>query len=97
MNFATFFILFLNVESFVYVTRPLKTRNLALMNNCKNETYIKPSLLLLVEVKDLYVNNWMEGEVVWDLDNIDVIDDIDNGEKKIKDADHINELFNLFF
>ena len=94
MNIATFFILFLNVESFVYVTRPLKTRNFALMNNCKNETYIKPSLLLLVEVKDLYMNDWMEGEVVWDIDNID---DIDNGEKKIEDADHINELFNLFF
>jgi len=92
MNFVTFFIMFLNAQCFVYVTRPLKTRVLTLMDNCKNETYPKPSVLLRVEVKDLYMNDWMEGEVVWDIDI-----DIDSGDKKIEQADNINDMFNLFF
>ena len=86
MNFATFFILFLNVESFVFMTKPVKTRVLTLMDNCKNETYIKPSILLLMEVKDLYVNDWMEGEVVWD---IDVGVDVGVDDKKEENADYI--------
>ena len=91
MNFATFFILFLNVESFVFMTKPVKTRVLTLMDNCKNETYIKPSILLLMEVKDLYVNDWMEGEVVWD---IDVGVDVDGNDKKEENTDYIiNDMF----
>lgn len=90
MNFATFFILFLNVQSFVFMTKPVKMRVLTLMDNCKNETYPKPSVLLRVEINDMYMNDWMEGEVVWDIDN-------DNNVKNIKDADYINDMFNLFF
>jgi hypothetical protein len=70
----------------------IKTRVLTSMDNCKNETYPKPSVLLRVEVKDLYMNDWMEGEVVWDIDI-----DIDSGDKKIEQADNINDMFNLFF
>lgn len=99
MNFATFFILFLNVESFVFMTKPVKTRVLTLMDNCKNETYIKPSILLLMEVKDLYVNDWMEGEVVWDIDfDVGVDVDVDGNDKKKESADYIiNDMCNLFF
>ena len=78
------------------MTKPVvKTRVLTLMDNCKNETYIKPSILLLMEVKDLYVNDWMEGEVVWD---IDVGVDVDGNDKKKESADYIiNDMCNLFF
>ena len=90
MNFATFFILFLKAQSFVIITKIVKPRNLELMDNCKNETYPKPSVLIRVEVKDLYMNDWMEGEVVWDIDTV-------GNDEKTTDADNINDMFNLFF
>lgn len=97
MNFATFFILFFNVQSFVFMTGPVKTRVLTLMDNCKNETYPKPSVLLRIEINDMYMNDWMEGEVVWDVDNIVDIDGNDGNDKNKENADYINDMFNLFF